>query len=995
MRLALLVCTCSALSSNLLSALDPSRTLDQYIVTRWGRDVFPGGAANAIAQTREGYLWIGTENSLVRFDGTRFLVIDQTTTPEFPPSPVLELITDREGLLWVRMQSPYLIRYRGGRFEQVFPETIPPEYTFAREEGAAALARATGGDALIATPGGPLRFTAGKFIPAGGSGPVHRAAISIAETEDGSVWVGMRQAGLLRTSAGGSAQVVWPDQKVNVLLPVGGSQVWVGTDAGLARWDGKAITRQDVPPALTRTSILALALDRDANLWVSTPAGVWRIDPKGGAAVEPIANLPGVVRAIFEDREGNLWFGGTHGLMQLRDAPFLSYPQLAGEGASLYTDTAGRTWIAPSSGGLQWMRGSEPQSITTQALDRDVIYSIAGGQGQVWVGRRLGGVTQLWEEAGIFHGRSYTEQDGLAPGVVSAVHCSGDGSVWAGTLSGALSRIHRGRITTFTAANGLGADAVTTIAETPDGAIWAGTVAGLAAFRNGRWRRYSGEDGLPPGRVNSLAVDAHGVLWVASASGLYFRSGARWEGATGAPDLLQREIYGLVADNSGDLWATTDRHVVSVPRQSLLSPPKPASPIREFGIADGLPSARGIRRDHSVWKDESGRIWISLQGGLSAVNPSLPSTLAPAIVSFESVTVDGRPVGINPMVRYESSHDRVAFNFVGVSLAFPGRVRYRYILEGYDRDWSQPTESREAAYTNLPPATYRFRVMASNSQGLWNGTPATVLLEVQPRLSETWWFRLFAVCLAAAAVYGMLQYRMVRVHAAMNLRFEERLAERTRIARELHDTLLQSFHALMLHLEVVNNLLPPGKAKNQLERSLDMADRAIEEGRSAVYELRSAAAMNDLAEAVRVLGDESAKQGSAAFRMVVEGRERELHPIIRDEAYRIIGEALRNASRHAGAAHIEVELTFGEAAFRVRIRDDGQGIPPEILESGRPGHYGLSGIRERAQQLGAKLNIWSGANAGTEIELTIAGSIAYRTAQSNPLFRLFGKAAGR
>ncbi len=991
MRRALLLCTCAGLSSHLLLALDPSRSPDQYIITRWGRDSFPGGTINAIAQTPDGYLWIGTENSLVRFDGTRFRVIDQTTTASFPPSPVLGLITDREGLMWVRMQSPYLVRYRRGNFEQMFPERIPPEYTFAREEGAAALARGTGGEALIATPAGPLRHAGGQFVPAGSSGPVHRAAISIAETEDRSVWVGMRQAGLLRVSESGSAQLAWPDQKVNVLLPAGGKKLWVGTDTGLARWDGNAITRQGVPSALLRTPILALASDRDANLWVSTPTGVSRMDSKGATIARSGGELPGVVHAIFEDREGNLWFGGTEGLMQLRDAPFLSFPRVASEGASLYAGDTGRTWVAPSSGGLQWMRGAERQTITAQGIDRDVIYSITGGPGEVWVGRRLGGVTQLWEEAGLPRARSYTERDGLAPGVVNAVHRSRDGSVWAGTFNGAVSRIDKGRITTFTTASGLSADAVTTIQETPDGVIWVGTSRGLAAFREGRWRRYGGEDGLPPGRVNSLALDSDGVLWVASSWGLFFWSGTRLEGARNAPELLQREIYGLAADGAGNLWATTNGHVVSVSRAALAGGAKQAPELREFGIADGLPSPRGIRRDHSVVNDRAGRIWFSLQGGLCVVNPSLPSALAPAIVTFEAAAVDGRPVDTEPMVRFKSSSNRVVFHFVGVSLTFPGHVRYRYLLEGYDRDWSQPTETREVAYTNLPPAGYTFRVMASNSQGLWNGTPASLLLEVEPRLSETWWFRLIALFLMAVALYAAFHYRLARVHAAMNLRFEERLAERTRIARELHDTLLQTFQALMLHLQVVNDLLPPGKAKHQLEQSLDRADQAIEEGRSAVYDLRSATTTNDLEQAVQVLGDELAKQGSAAFRLLVEGKARELHPIIRDEAYRIIGEALRNASRHAEAKQIEVELAYEDRMFRVRIRDDGRGIPPELLEAGRPGHYGLSGMRERAHQIGARLEIWSAPKAGTEIELTIGGSIAFQASQRSPFLRLFRK----
>jgi signal transduction histidine kinase/ligand-binding sensor domain-containing protein len=994
-RRALLLCTCAALSPHTLSALDPGRILGQYIATRWGRGSFPGGAINAIAQTPDGFLWIGAENGLVRFDGISFRLIDHTNSPSLPPAPVLGLAVDPEGVLWVRMQSPYLMRYRGGTFEQMYPVNVPPEFIFAREEGAAAIARGIHGDALIATPGGPLRYTGGKFTPVVSSDAAHGVPTSIAETADGAVWVGMRDAGLFCVRDGRASQVGLPDQKVNVLLPGAGSELWIGTDSGLVQWDGIARTRRAVPAALARGPILALARDRDSNLWISTPAGVTRMDSNGSIVQGTGGSLPGGVRAILEDREGNLWLGGTEGLMQLRDAPFLSYTGVAGAGGSLYIDTSGRAWIGPSSGGLLWVRGAEHHLVTTPGMDRDVIYSLSGGPGELWAGRRLGGVTQLREEAGVLHARTYTTRDGLAPGVVYAVHRGRDGSVWAGTLSGAVSRIEKGRITTFTTANGLSADAVTTIQETPDGVIWVGTVGGLEAFRNGNWWRYGGEDGLPPGRVNSLTLDGDGVLWIGSSSGLFYWSGSRVESARNVPDSLQGEIYGLATDDSGNLWATTDRRVVSISRASLLGQSKGPAVARQFGTADGLPSTRGIRRDHSVARDPSGRIWFSLQGGLCVVNPSLPSVVAPALVKVESVAIDGRPLGPGPVAHYPSNGRRVVFNFIGVSLSVPGRVRYRYLLDGYDSDWSQPNESREAAYTSLPPARYTFRVMASNSEGLWNGAPASVPLEVEPQLSQTWWFRVTGGCLTVAAILAGFRYRLARVHAAMNLRFEERLAERTRIARELHDTLLQSFQGLMLRLQVVDDLLPPGKAKEQLERSLERADQAIAEGRTAVYDLRSSATTtNDLAQAVRALGDELATQDSTAFHLVVEGPVRDLHPIIRDELYRFTREALRNAFRHAAAHHIETEITYGEREFRLRIRDDGQGIPPDMLEAGRPGHYGLSGMRERAQKIGAKLAIWSAAKAGTEIELSIAGSIAYSSSVGRPLFRLFRKKVG-
>src|SRR5262245_7981254 len=250
--------------------------------------------------------------------------MDHTNTPSLPSGQVLDLVVDREGTLWVRMQSPYLVRYSGGTFQQMYPEKLPPPFSSAREQGATAITRGIGGNVLIATPGAPLRYVVVKFTRVVTSGGSHGIAMSIAETQDGTVWVGTRDNGLLRVRDGRAAQVGSPDQKVNVLLPGASPELWIGTDSGLAPWNGSAITRSGVAAALARSPVRALARDRDSNLWVSTTAGITRLGSNASSLVTT-GSAPGVVHAIFEDREGNLWFGGIEGLMQLRDAPFLSY----------------------------------------------------------------------------------------------------------------------------------------------------------------------------------------------------------------------------------------------------------------------------------------------------------------------------------------------------------------------------------------------------------------------------------------------------------------------------------------------------------------------------------------------------------------------------------------------------------------------------------------------------------------------------------------------
>jgi len=275
--------------------------------------------------------------------------------------------------------------------------------------------------------------------------------------------------------------------------------------------------------------------------------------------------------------------------------------------------------------------------------------------------------------------------------------------------------------------------------------------------------------------------------------------------------------------------------------------------------------------------------------------------------------------------------------------------------------------------------------MASNGDGLWNGSESSIAFTIDPAFWQTWWFRLTSGVTMALVILAYTRLRMHILTQQLNVRFEERLAERTRIARELHDTLLQGFHGLLLRFQTVSNLLPerPAEAKQRLESAIDQAAQTITEGRDAVQELRSSTVVtNDLAFAVSALGEELAadetNQNSAAFRVEVEGTPRNLHPILRDEVYRIAGEAMRNAFRHAQARQIEVEIRYEERQLRLRVRDDGKGVDPKLLhEEGRPGHWGLNGMHERARLVGAHLDVWSKLDSGTEVELSVPASIAY------------------
>jgi signal transduction histidine kinase len=389
---------------------------------------------------------------------------------------------------------------------------------------------------------------------------------------------------------------------------------------------------------------------------------------------------------------------------------------------------------------------------------------------------------------------------------------------------------------------------------------------------------------------------------------------------------------------------------------------------------------------------------------LSVVNPSqITDHSLPALPHNEAITADNNTANLAASVRIPPSPRRITFEYTGLSLAVPGRIQFRYFLEGFDSSWSQPVAAREAVYTNLGPGSYRFRLVASNSEGLWNGPETAIALNVAPAYYQTYWFRLSCI----AAFLGMLaaayQLRLRQVAQQFNMRLEERVGERTRIARDLHDTLLQSFHGLLLRFQAATNLLPerPEEARKTLESAIDQAAQAITEGRDAVQGLRSSTVVtNDLALAIGALSEElgcgETNPNCAELGVEVEGTPRNLHPILRDEVYRIAGEAVRNAFKHAQAERVEVEIRYDERQLRLRVRDDGKGIDAKLLnDGGRPGHFGLRGMRERAKLMGGKLAVWSELDSGTEVELRIPGWRAYEKSPARQRWWLTEKLSGK
>ena len=974
--------------------------MSDYVRDRWGaQQGFPGGPVYAITQTADGYLWIGTERGLVRFDGLNFRVFDHTNSAALPAGPILDLMTDLDGNLWIRPQSRNMLLYRDGSFHDVTPGLD------TAHSGVTAMCRGPHGEALFAVRAtGAFMYEGGRFEKlVSTAGRSNLLVISMAKTGEGKIWMGTRDAGLFFMSDGqlSAATTELPDRKINCLLAVGDRELWVGTDNGVVRQSGGAPAINGSTARLDHIQALAMISDRESNIWVGTGNGLLRLNAGGVASLEEgDRSSTGAVNTIFEDREGNLWVGSTQGLERLRDTPFMTYAVSGapsqGNGA-VYVDEEGRTWFAPFSGGLFWQQGGQTGQVKNAGLDQDEVYSLTGSKGELWVGRRRGGLTRLRYKGSSFTAETYTQAGGLAQDSVYAVHQSRDGSVWAGTVGGGLSRFKDGRFTTYSVAHGLPSNTVTSILEGSDGTMWFGTANGLCSLMQGQWAVYTGLDGLPPGNVNCLTEDSSGMIWIGTDNGVAILSAGEIRVPPEVPASLREPILGLAEDQHGQLWIATANHVLRVERERILSGVTVETDVREFGLADGLRSVGGVRRHRSVLRDALGRVWFSTGRGLSVVDPrQVAGNSTPAVVQIEAVTADGSPVDLHGALHISSARQRVIFSYAGLSLTVPERVRFRYKLDGFDQDWSEPVASREAVYTNLSPGSYRFRVVASSSDGLWNSAESTIQIEVEPVFWQTWWFRFSALMAFGLAVLLFFRLRLRRLTRQLNLRFEERLAERTRIAQDLHDTLLQGFLSASMQLHVAADHLPEdSSAKPLINRVLNLMKQVIEEGRTALKGLRSSdRGVHDLAQSFSEIQQELALEERINYRVTVEGRPRPVHPMIRDEAYRIGREAVVNAFRHSRAGTIEVMLEYGAKHLRIFIRDNGCGIDPHVLRTGREGHWGLSGMRERAEEIGARLRLWSGPGVGTEVELFIRADVAFEPPPSNRR-RWFTRLVGR
>jgi len=985
------------------------------------------------AQDDQGFIWFGTPNGLNRFDGFTFKVF--THDPENPKSIcgsyIHSLFKDRNGSLWAG--SNQCINRFDSQIETFSRYPVPYVTHISQDDsGTLWLSTPTGLYALNPSTGQIRRFS---HDPSDSASLESNDIKSTGEDKEGTFWVATSEGFDSFDRRRGKVTLHIPIHEASFPFSFYEDRYgvfWIYHVSGnpLAVFDRKTNTltqfsfREEHSDGNALTGVTGMLEDQAGMLWLATNgAGLLRFDRQRQRFVryrnslnDPESLAQNSVSTIFQDREGLIWASlGGFGVTRFtpRPLPFKRYRHDFGDPidrdepfvGAIYQDDRGILWIGTHSALHRVDRNLQREEtfyLTGSGEGTDAITITEDRTGFLWVGTYGHGLFRFDPKTHSFvrFQHNLADPHSLSNDIVPGLLVDHNETLWVATHDG-LDRFNAATnsFTTYKVES-LGVHPYyLEISEDRAGIIWLGTESsGLLRFEptKGTFKIYQHEENrsgsLSDNRVNSIHFDRSGTMWVGTQEGLNqfdeVTSGfTTYSGKEGLPG----NVVGCVLeDKRGSLWMSTDNGIAKFDSKT--------KQVRSYSTADGLPGP-DLTGWGACFQSETGEMFF---GGFSGATSFFPqdvsdSTFVPpiALTEFRLFGTDvlpgpdsplSRPINYTSAVTLSHKQNRFSIGFSALSYLNPPTNRYRYMLEDLDRQWiAVGSDKRFASYTTLPAGKYIFRVEGATSRGPWNEPGTSLRIEILPAWWNSWWFRAiyFAALLLILMTIYQLRLRQLRQRFATAL--DARINERTRIARELHDTLLQSLHGLLMSFQRAANLLPerPGEAKQRLEDAIDQAAKAIIEGRDAVQELRApTVATSDLAGAIHALGDqladEKAEQNSPVFDVAVEGTRRDINPILRDDVYRIVREAVRNAFQHAQARRIEVELRYDDRQLRLRIRDDGKGMDAQVLNNkGRSGHWGLPGMRERATLVGGQLQVWSQLNSGTEIELTVPASIAY------------------
>lgn len=929
----------------------------------------------ALAQDPSGSLWLGTGIGLYRFDGINFerynppqgngfassnitalltdsrgrlwigfypggmSVLEAGRLRHYPPSPtlptglVMRIAEDHAGHIWVSSFTG-LYRFDGNAWRRIGPEMGFP-FTYADD-----VLRGANGDLWVAAGSTVLR------LPAGASRfeNTHVATglyTSLLEAPGGILWISDGTYGM--RSVPSAPQGYGFGHFASMSLD-GRGALW-GTDrrrGGLARVSGldklpagSVLSEQDVAETIQRRNGLAsdravpVLTDREGNTWVGTNMGLHRFRPSSVQVLQD--------ERLSQSHVYGMAFSPSHGLLvssgrQLYRRAGNDLTLLAssvGRGIYAIHAVASRTYVFAWDGAYEYTTGG---LVALEVPGTGNLGAVASDGGE--------GFLLMREGSGLYH---Y------------------DGRKWMSIGDGAVSS--RG---------------ATSLLRDDDGSLWIGyNGSRIVHWNNGKVLGFGAKEGLDIGTVSALAKVRGGVL-AGGESGVVLLHGNKLQPLSTADRSRLNGITGIHQAPDGDIWMNGISGVLRVSMKQMAQGVETGElDGRLYDTADGmLGIAQQSALNSTIAMDDEGRLWFSTNQGLAMIDQAKPlhNAIVP-LVSIRGLAAGAVDHGRIDGVTFKPGTRDIRVRYASSSLSYPERVNFRYRLDGFDEDWQDAGHRRVAYYTNLGPGEYRFRVQAANESGVWSSGNATIVFSVAPRFTQTWWF--FGLCISAisAAMYVLYLLRLRHLSQRMRLRLKERHLERERIARDLHDTLLQSFQGLLLRFQAVaNRLANDDPVRVSLEEVMDRGEQAIVEGRERVHSLRLAESSvpEDLSLAFTQIGHDLGRQRSVLFKVVSEDQLPSLDPAVRDEIYWIGHEALCNAFRHSEASQIAVEISVEKAGVRFRFSDNGRGLSEDVRRSGaRAGHWGLRGMRERAVEIGAELRISSRQGGGTNVDLSV------------------------
>jgi ligand-binding sensor domain-containing protein/signal transduction histidine kinase len=925
----------------------------------------PQNSVHQILQTRDGYLWTATEGGVARFNGIQFTVFNQENTPAFTSNDTCCLAEDRSGALWIGT-SDGLLRYAQGVFRRYTTTDGLPSPVVQ------SLAPTGDGFLLVLTSDGLARYDGRKFTP------LELSASALGSGPHDSVWLATT-TGLFTYKLGDLRSVpvaALPTEPIEGLGSLQDGSQWVRTHTAFLLWNHGRLRTWHTGHELPGTRVQSFLADSRGTLWVGTDQGLVALScarANDNARLEVLPALGATaVLTMFEDREHNLWVGSdTTGLHILRQQKFRTLPSLSGYPITAITQTAdGTIWLGSKGEGLFHYLGGHTRHLSTKnGLISDVILTLAAdGDGSLWIGTP-DGLNHLRGEKI----ESYTSADGLPDDFIRSLYADRDGSLWVGTRRGLAHRQDR-HFTVLSRVDGLPSDLIGTMMRSSSKDFWVGTLDGLVRIRDGKLAIFTKPQGLSGDVITSLLEDENHTLWVGTKDGALSRFSANSFSPVRARD-LSREIDAILEDTRGYLWLTSSRGIVRVLASELIAcgeGPACTPHIATYGSSDGMPTEEMSSSGHpGAWRAVDGHLWFATRKGVAIVDPiNLPENHTPPSVVVERFTVDDTGLkNIRADITIPAGHVQYGFEYAGLSYVSPSRVRYRYILEGFDKQWTQAGSRRSAYYTNLPPRHYRFRVQAANEDGIWNETGAEVAFAIKPRFYRTLWFSGLATLLLIGIIFAI--YRM-RVRAIRS-RFDAILAERNRIAREIHDTLAQGFVGVSVQLELTAHLLAQsrvGEASRQVDCTRNLVREGLADARRSIWDLRATGAQATLPLRLTHLVEQSAAEHLQTD-INIGGIYRPLSSSLENEVLRVAQEALANAVRHSRAAGVAVDLRYHPNELTLTVCDNGIGFQATDTTLPAKGHFGLEGMRERADQIGGTLYVESSPDGGTTVTLNV------------------------